>query len=97
VLREPLLLRAVGPKRLAPPSEAALTAWIREHLEVAVHPFDRPGAIEDLEERVLAILDPSLNLDKVPPTPHRQRLGELRGLLTSPRPAGARGSPLRKG
>lgn len=50
-------LKAVGPKRLTPESEARLTFWVRAHLAVAVHPFAERDALDDLERRVLDRLD----------------------------------------
>jgi hypothetical protein len=52
-------------------------------LRVAIHPFAAPDALSDLESRVLAILDPPLNLDGMPPTPLRARLSELRRLISA--------------
>jgi hypothetical protein len=76
-----LELAAVGPHILAPESERALTDWIRDHLEVAVHPFADRGRLGDLERSVLARLDPPLNLDGMKPTALRLRLRELRAAL----------------
>lgn len=81
VLRDQLGLIAIGPKLLASRSETALTAWIRQHLSVAVHPFPA-DPLADLEHRVLAHLDPPLNLDGMQSTPVRSRLAELRQVLS---------------
>lgn len=43
-LREALKLVVAGPKLLGPTSEDDLSAWIIEHLEVAVHPFPNADA-----------------------------------------------------
>jgi hypothetical protein len=59
-------------------SEQALTAWMREHLSVAVHPHDDRDTLGGLERAVLDALDPPLNLDHLPVTPVRERLTELR-------------------
>ena len=56
-------LVVVEPRRLAPASEARLSEWIAEHLEVAVHRFLDPDPLADLEHSVLAALDPPLNLE----------------------------------
>ncbi len=80
-LRDTLDLTVTGPKALSPESERRLSAWIANHLEVAVHPFPDPDALADLEHRVLARLDPPLNLDGVQPTPIRLRLAQLRAAL----------------
>jgi hypothetical protein len=83
VLLDVLDLEIAGPKTLTASSEAALTAWIRDHLTVAVFPFPLAAALANLEHRVLAELDPPLNLDGVPLTPLRTRLAQLRGRITS--------------
>jgi hypothetical protein len=59
-----------------------LTDWIRAHLSVAVHPVVEPGVLADLERRVLAELDPPLNLDDMALTQARARLSELRRMLS---------------
>ena len=61
-----------------PPSEQALTEWMRAHLSVAVHPHDDRDTLGGLEHEVLERLDPPLNLRHMPPTPVRTRLTELR-------------------
>jgi hypothetical protein len=78
-----LELAPVGPQRLEPESEQALTGWIHEHLEVAFHPFADRSRLGDLERRVLDRLDPPLNLDGMAPTPLRLRLQELRRTLAA--------------
>jgi hypothetical protein len=87
VLLDVLGLEVAGPKKLTPASEAALTAWIRDHLSVAVFPFPHAGALADLEHLVLAELDPPLNLDGMPLTPLRTRLAQLRMRIASGHPA----------
>jgi hypothetical protein len=84
-------LTVEGRKKLAPESEARLSEWIRRHLEVAVHPFPDRGALADLESRVLATLDPPLNLSGRPTTPLRVELTKLRAAVAAP-PAIERGS-----
>ena len=61
--------------------EGQLTSWMREHLEVAVYPFANRDVLKSLEDAVIAVLDPPLNLDGMPPTPLRARLSELRSKL----------------
>jgi hypothetical protein len=51
---------------------------MRDHLQVAVHPFSEPDALGDLEHHVLAMLDPPLNLDGMRPTPLREALSRKR-------------------
>lgn len=85
-LADALGLVAVDRKRLAPGGERLLTEWIQGHLSVAVHPYPLPDALDDLERRVLAGLDPPLNLDGMPSSSIRSRLEELRRRLGAPRP-----------
>jgi hypothetical protein len=87
VLLDALGLEIAGPKTLTPAGEAALTAWIREHLTVAVFPFPLAAALADLEHRVLAALDPPFNLDGMPLTPLRTRLAQLRARIGAGHPA----------
>jgi hypothetical protein len=77
-------LRQIGPSRLDPESERALSGWIAAHLEVGVHPFPDADVLGALEDRVLARLDPPLNLDGRPPTPLRTKLSALRRMLVGP-------------
>lgn len=58
--------------------EAALTAWMHAHLRVVAVPVDDVDNLDDLETAVLTELDPPLNLMKMPKTPARTRLSELR-------------------
>jgi hypothetical protein len=61
-----------------PAGEPRLSDWILEHLGVAVAPFADRLTLDVLETAVLAELDPVLNLAKMPPSPVRSRLSELR-------------------
>jgi hypothetical protein len=72
-----------GEKRLERASEIVLSAWIGAHLEVAIHPFGERDALADLESKVLAELDPPLNLDGRPATPIRTELSRLRATMTT--------------
>ena len=80
-LRDPLTLVRVGRRQLDPPSESRLSAWMREHLQVAVLPFPDRDQLADLEDRVLNELDPPLNLDGMTPTPIRVELSRRRASL----------------
>jgi len=77
-----LTLQVQGPMLVAPASEAALGAWMKQHLAVAVHPVADPGILESLERRLLIRLDPPLALLHMPPSPVRGRLTELRRLIS---------------
>lgn len=80
-LRVPLSLDIVGRRQLDRDSEQRLSAWMREHPEVAVHAFPERDPLAHLEDCVLARLDPPLNLDGMPETPLLQRLSRLRKAL----------------
>ena len=81
ILLEPEGLTCAVPGHLDRDSEQRLSEWMREHLEVAVHPFPDRDALADLEHHVLAALDPPLNLDGRPTTVIRIKLSELRRAL----------------
>lgn len=51
---------------------------MRDHLAVAVHPFEEHDALADLEHRVLAQLNPPLNLEGRPASGIRAALTRLR-------------------
>ena len=85
VLSAQLGLQPDAPKPLRRASEKTLELWIRAHLSVAVHPVVEPDSLADLERRVLAHLDPPLNLNNVnTATPVRARLQELRRACGEP-------------
>jgi hypothetical protein len=62
-------------------SGTVLTAWMHDHLRVAIYPFDDRDNLEAFEKLVLARMDPPLNLDGMPPTPARTALGRARKVL----------------
>ncbi len=78
LLRDQLGLELVAPDRLDEASNRAVTVWIRQHLSVATVRVDDRAELIDLEEAVLARLDPPLNLMGMPTTPTRRRLTTLR-------------------
>lgn len=59
-------------------SEPALTAWMKEHLRVAVVGFASGDGLAAVESELLTRLDPPLNLAGRPRTPVRSRLTTLR-------------------
>jgi hypothetical protein len=67
-------------RKLAIGCEGELTAWMRAHLRVAVHPFQDRVVLEHLEELVIHHLRPQLNLprSKRKDTPLQKRIRELR-------------------
>ena len=52
-----------------------LSDWMREHLQVAIIPVDRPELVKG---RVIDHYDPPLNLRGLPGTPARAKLKALR-------------------
>lgn len=89
LLREPLELEIAAGARLERVSNARLSAWIAGHLSVGwLVVSDRPR-LRELEEAMLAVLDPPLNLQGMAPTPARRRLRALRAGLTVAPPSPA--------
>jgi hypothetical protein len=82
-LVEPLDLELIGSKKLSPASERCLSGWIEDHLEVAVHPFGDRDSLADLENRVLAEVNPPLNLSGRGSTPLRNALSRKREAITA--------------
>lgn len=66
--------------------EGALTQWMHTHLRVVPVVVDDPDALEAIESTVLELLDPPLNLAKVPPTTLRVKLSALRRAYRHPVP-----------
>lgn len=67
---------------LEPASDARLTAWMIEHLRLAVWPSPAGAHLGDVETKVLAMLVPPLNLDKVR-TPWRAHVSGGRKVLAA--------------
>lgn len=62
--------------------EERLTAWMHGHLRVVTVPVADADILDQLETHVLGALDPPLNLAKMPRTPVRERLTDLRRRIT---------------
>ena len=88
ILREPLNLRLAKPRQLLRADNGRVTAWIEEHLRVTIAPYDDRDSLARVEEAVLARIDPPLNLEGMPYTPLRDRLGELRRQMSQTDRAG---------
>jgi hypothetical protein len=58
--------------------ETALTEWMHRHLRLVTEPYDDADTLGQLEQAVLDLLDPPLNLQGRPSTPLRRRVSELR-------------------
>jgi hypothetical protein len=74
------LVAVIGGK-LDPPSNALVSAWIADHLRVAIAPYDDRDTLGDIEAQVVTRLDPPLNLGHCLPSEARSRLTTLRRLL----------------
>ena len=93
-LREPLGLELEAPNKLSGASNAALTEWMHAHLRVATIGVTDRAALAVIEEGVLELLDPPLNLMGMPRTPLRIELSRRRSALGQVAPAnGSGGSP----
>jgi len=75
-------LQVQAPMLVTPASEVDLSAWMKRHLAIAVHPVADADALESLERRLLIRLDPPLALLHMPPSPVRARLSELRRVIS---------------
>ena len=74
----------MSPGRLVPEDRRIVSVWIKDHLRVAILPYDDRDLLEHVEGRVLDILDPPLNLKGRPVTSPRNRLRDLRRQITRP-------------
>lgn len=84
ILKRRLRLTPMDGRRMDPSGEPRLSAWMADHVSVAFVPVTDRGRLGLIETRVLAALDPPLNLSKVPPSPVRARLSSLRREMTRP-------------
>ena len=67
----------------APPAvQLAAELLIAAELDAAAWTVDAADILDQLETRVLGALDPPLNLAKMPRTPVRERLTDLRRRVT---------------
>lgn len=78
LLRRPLRLELMQPRKLSPPSNELLTDWIREHLSVVTVACPDRATLRSLEQSVLHELDPPLNLEGMDPSAVRTTLTALR-------------------
>lgn len=83
VLCGPLALRLTDSGRLERGSNAALSAWMDAHLRLTWVALPDRSTLGAIEEAVLRVLDPPLNLQGVEATPIRLRLRQLRANLAS--------------
>jgi hypothetical protein len=76
------LAAALSPLEGSVLGEPAVTAWMHQHLRVAVLPLP-PEAVSVGEEELLRLADPPLNLRDVPATELRRTLSRRRSALTA--------------
>ncbi len=81
LLFDRLGLVSAGRGKLDTRSNDAVSAWIAEHLKVAIAPYDDRDTLGAIEEEVLTRLDPPLNLGHCLPSDARARLTTLRKSL----------------
>jgi hypothetical protein len=86
VLLAPLQLHVSGKDRLDEASNRSVSMWMRGHLSVVTVQVEERSTLAEIEEAVLAKLDPPLNLMGMAPTPIRARLRELRRELNANHP-----------
>lgn len=84
LLLHPLGLTVLKPGRLVPEDRARVSVWIRQNLRVAILSFQDRDELKLVEDAVLDVLDPPLNLEGRPSTEPRRKLSELRRLITHP-------------
>ena len=82
ILFAPLNLRLAKPTRLIREDNKTVSAWIKDHLRVAIVPYANRGSLGGVEEVVLDKLDPPFNLARCPTNDLRMRLKDLRKRLT---------------
>ncbi|MET0931634.1 MAG: DUF6884 domain-containing protein [Aeromicrobium sp.] len=58
-----------------------LTEWMLKHLSVSAWGSQHVGRLSELEQLVVAELDPPLNVDHLPATEYRARLNQMRRFL----------------
>lgn len=83
VLLDPLALTVAKPGRLTSESNRAVSDWIKAHLRVAVAADPDRDTLGRIEDAVLDILDPPLNIRGRPATKSRAMLAFLRSKLRS--------------
>lgn len=84
VLLQPLGLVIDKPYHLTKVDNERVSQWMRNHLSIVVCPFDDRDILRAIEDEVVRILDPPLNLDGMPRDTTRQRLSQLRRQLSQP-------------
>lgn len=78
----PLTLKMPDRQKLDPASNSVISSWIAAHLRVSIAPYKHRDGLREVEEVVIAQLDPPLNLRHCQPTDARARITQLRRTLT---------------
>lgn len=84
LLLGPLGLTVEKPDRLTSADRQRVSKWMCDHLSIVLYPFDDKDALGEIEDQVLSILDPPLNISGVAPTSVRRQVSDLRRSLTRP-------------
>ena len=84
LLLGPLGLTVSKPGKLRPEDRTAVSNWIKDHFQVLIVPYDDRDTLKKIEDAVLEILDPPLNLEGMPSTDSRIRLSSLRRRISRP-------------
>lgn len=74
-------LLPAGGGKLDGESNAVVSAWIAEHLRVAIAPYEERDTLAAVEASVVTRLDPPLNLGHCLPSAARARLSDVRRSL----------------
>ena len=83
ILVRPLHLRVASSGRLLLEDNRRVSAWIQQHLRIAIAPWPDRDTLEAIESQVLDALDPTLNIDGRPATPFREHLTKLRRQMST--------------
>jgi excisionase family DNA binding protein len=78
----PLTLKMPDQQKLDPASNSLISSWIAAHLRVSIAPYKHRDGLGEVEEVVIAALDPPLNLRHCQLTDARARITQLRRTLT---------------
>lgn len=81
LLLHQMKLTVLKPGRLEPTDRKIVSIWIKDHLRVLIVPYGDRDSLGEVEDRVLEMLDPPLNLDGRPTTDDRVLLKELRAQI----------------
>lgn len=84
LLLAPLQLTVEKSDRLAAQDRKRVSEWMCQHLRLVLYPFDDRDRLGEIEDEVLKILDPPLNLQGMHSTSIRRKLSDVRKSLTRP-------------